>query len=587
MLRRIALIDSWGDPPRLRLSSAPVPSRRALSALLLAALTACSAAPPRPPTPAAGLPPVTSLHVLPDRLDAHPWLAPQAAVASAAGAGPLQILGADVASEGDRLGAFVAIPENECLLAYTRASPTIVDVDLFAYDDDGSAFATDESPDVEAAVLVCPPHPRRLYVVARVMAGAGLLAVGVQSVPRAAEAAVAKAVGTRGRPGEDSGRLDAWPGLEARIRAHRLAIGARWEDVRRVVVPLSPRAPTRISATIEANRCLDVLATPSEEVASFDLLAEDSNARILARGREQGRDRSLVLCSATTIALTLAVRPRASQGLAAITIGRSSNFAAKEISASARFVHLTQPGELEATRRALEAALAGKGYAAAKSVATGAARVGSRTSIALDLPAGCARLDVISGRPLADVAATLWDDKGAMIADTRGGAGTTIFACGKGGSARLDVEALESAGPFAVELRKDLTAPPLLVAHPVAAARLLERMGAGVDPADASSAATATLVALDPAQLKTFPITVPASSCVEVIAALDGGGTGVDLRLTAPGTDGTITRSPDVAGDRLCAGSTPIQGAYELRLGAGKADALVVTRVLGPPRDTP
>ncbi len=564
-----------------------MPPRRAASALplalaLAAALTACSAAPPPPLPPAAGPPPVTSLRILSEHLDAHPWLAPQAAVASAAGAGPLQILGADVVSEGDRLGAFVAIPENECLLAYTRASPTIVDVDLFAYDDDGSAFATDESPDVEAAVLVCPPHPRRLYIVARVMAGSGLLAVGVQSVPRAAEGAVAKAVGARGRPGEDSGRLDAWPGLEGRIRAHRLAIGARWDDVRRVVVPLSPRAPTRISATIEANRCLDVLATPSEEVASFDLLAEDSTARILARGRELGRDRSLVLCSATAVAITLSVRPRSSQGLAAITLGRSANFAAKEIAASARFVSVTPPGELDANRRALDAALAGKGYAAAKSVATGTARVGSRTSVSLDLPAGCARLDVIAGRPLADVAATLWDDKGAMIADTRGGAGATIFACGKGGAARLDLEALESPGPFAVELRKDHTAPALLVAHPIAAARLLERMGAGGDPGGASAAASATLVALDPGQIKTFPIAVPASSCVEVIAALDGGGTGVDLRVTALGADGTITRSPDVAGDRLCAGSTPIVGAYELRLGAGKADALVITRVLGP-----
>lgn len=564
----------------------PAPPRRAVSALLFfpfaAALLGCSAAPAPPPKPTAGPAPVTALRVLPDRLDAHPWLTPQAAVASAAGAGPLQVLGADIASEGDRLGAFVAIPENECLLAFTRASPTIVDVDLFAYDDDGSAFATDESPDPEAAVLVCPPHPRRLYVVARVMAGSGLLAVGVQSVPRAAEGAVARAVGARGRPGEDTGRLDAWPGLEGRIRAHRLAVGARWEDVRRVVVPLSPRAPTRISATIEANRCLDVLATPSEEVASFDLLAEDATSRILVRGREHGRDRSLVLCSAAAVTITLSVRPRASQGLAAITLGRSSTFAAPEIAASARLVHVTQPAELDATRRALESALAGKGYAAPKSVGDGTARVGSRTSIAVDLPAGCARLDVIAGRPLADVAATLWDDKGAMIADTHGGAGATIFACGKGGPARLDLEALESPGPFAVELRKDAAAPALLVAHPVAAARLLERMGAGVDPADASSAASATLVPLDPAQLKSFPLVVPASSCVEVIVALDGGGTGVDLRLTAPGTDGTLTRSPDVAGDRLCAGSAPVQGTYELRLGAGKADALVVTRAVLP-----
>src|SRR5262249_35006185 len=147
----------------------------------------------------------------------------------------------------DRVGAFVEIPEDECLLAFSRVSPTLADADLFAYEDDGSVFAADESPEPESAILACPPHPRRLFVTARAMSGTGVLAVGVQPVPRAAADAVAKAMGARGRAGEDSGRLDAWPGLEAKFRAHRDAIGGRWEDVRRLALPASPRAASRAS----------------------------------------------------------------------------------------------------------------------------------------------------------------------------------------------------------------------------------------------------------------------------------------------------------------------------------------------------
>ena len=117
--------------------------KRALAAALLPALlAACSGpAPAVPPAPSASAPAVP--RILPDRVDGRPWLTPQATTAIAAGAGPLQVLGADVASEGDRLGAFVSIPEDECLLAFSRASATVVDVDLFAYDDEGAAFAAD------------------------------------------------------------------------------------------------------------------------------------------------------------------------------------------------------------------------------------------------------------------------------------------------------------------------------------------------------------------------------------------------------------------------------------------------------------
>jgi hypothetical protein len=551
---------------------------RTISLAALVATAGCVApAPPASAPPAPGQK-VTELRVLPDGVDARPLLAPHAARATAAGAGPLRVIGADVAAEGDRIGAFVEIPDDECMLAFSRPSPTIADVDLFAFEDDGSTFAADESPEAEAAIVVCPPHPRRLYVVARVMAGSGIVGVGVQSVPRAAADAVAQVMNARGRPGEDSGRLDAWPGLEAKIRAHRESLGGRWEDVRRLVMPVAGRAPSRVSAAVEANRCLDVLVTPSEEVSSLEVVAEDAEARVVARGREHGRDRSLLLCAAQPATVSIAVRPRASQGLAAVVLARSAAGAEPELAGAARVVHLTQTLDLEAARRALAAELGPLGYGAPRVLSTGSARLGVRAAAPVDLPAGCARLDVIAGKPLAEVAAALWDDHGALLVEGRGGASVPLFTCGRGGAARLDLEARESPGPFSVELRADRAAPAALVAHPVAAGRLLVRLAAGGAPTDAAAAAGATVLALDDATLRTVPVPLPPGGCAEVLAALDTGGSGLDLRLVDASGEGTVTRSRYVAAGRLCAPPGGKTGSAELRLSSGKADALLLVR---------
>lgn len=561
--------------------------RKLVARLALAAWLAsgCGRAAPRPARAAA--PAASAFHVTPGHLDGGKLLAPTSARAGSAGAGPLDLIGADIASEGERIGAFVTIPEGACALAYARGSASILDIDLYAYDDDGSAFTSDESPSPEATILICPPHPRRLYIAARVMGGSGLLALGVQSAPPAAAAAVARATGARGMPDEDSGRLDAWPGLEARVRAHRRALGARWDDVRRVAVPLSPRASTRISATLEAGRCIDVLVSPSDEIASLELLAEDATGRVLARGRDSGRDRAIVLCSASAATVGIALRPRSADGIAVVTIGRSAVGAEAELNPSARVVHVTEARDLDAVRRDLDTSLRGTGYTPPVAVAAGAAKVGARVTVKIPLPPGCARLDVLAGKPLVDVSAALWDDQGALLAEARGGAAAALFPCGRGGAARLDVEALEGPGPFAVELRRDAAAPPLLVSHPIAAARLLARLAAGRMEGEASAAAVASsavLVTLDDASRKTVPLPAASDGCVEVVVALDNGGSGLDLRIVGEATgEGAVTHGRRVASDRLCGASASKPSTLELRLDTGRADALVLARVVRAP----
>lgn len=527
------------------------------------------------------LPSETKIRILPERADAAALLATDAARAREVGAGPLEIASSAYLSEGDRTGAFIAIPDDACALVMARGSASIADVDLFAYEDDGSAFGVDESSDAHPAVLVCPPHPKRLFVSARVVSGGGLVGIGVQALPAAALAAVEKVIGTRGRSGGETGRLESWPGLETKLIAHRAWLGGSWEDVRRAALPVAPRAATRMTVPLERERCLDVFVSPGEEVGSLEVVAEDSTGRIIARGRDRGRDRALVLCSALSTEVSIVVRPRASTGVVAVVASRSRLGAAAIIEPSVRAEYVTETRELAEARAALEKRFVDKGYGAATPLTTTRANLGSRTPLTIDLPAGCARIDVIAGKPLADVGASLWNDKGFLLAEGRGGAGVTLFPCGAGGPARIDVEAFARPGPYTIEIRKDKLSPPLLVAHPWAANRILAVLDAGGELVSAASANGAVVVALDANTRSTVPFDIPAKACVEVIVALDRVGTGIDLRVADVLTgENSTTRGRFVAAERRCASNVPVKAIAEIRLSSGKADALLVTRTV-------
>jgi hypothetical protein len=143
---------------------------------------------------------------------------------------------------------------DQCVLAYARGSQGIEDLDLYAYSDDGTTLAADEASDPQPAVVICPPHQARAYLIARVAAGRGVVAIGVHTLAPSTAAHIGKALGARGRPGEELGRIEAWPGLDEKVNQHRRAIGSRWEEVRRVAVQADARAPTRISATLDGGR---------------------------------------------------------------------------------------------------------------------------------------------------------------------------------------------------------------------------------------------------------------------------------------------------------------------------------------------
>ncbi|MBL9024910.1 MAG: hypothetical protein JNL21_22120 [Myxococcales bacterium] len=503
-------------------------------------------------------------------------LSPIAAAAQKAGASELAIVATTLGAEGDRAGAFVAVPPDRCVLFFARGSAGIGDVDIFAFQDDGSSLVSDESSSDQAAIIVCPPAPDRVYVSARIASGTGLIAVGAQQVDKASSAAAARAVSAR-IVGSESGRLESWPGLESRVVAHRAALGSAWEDVRRFAAAVDARAATRTTVTIEAGRCLDVLVVPSEEVANLEVVAEAEDGRIVARAAAEGRDRSLVLCSELGDTATIAARPRASSGTAAFVIARSQKGALTELSRAHSIDRVTQALSVEGARAALAKELDptwGKG----KAVGAGQAKVGSRASLPVKLPKGCARVDVIAGSPLGPVAAALWDADGNLLAESSGSLRATLYACGAAREVRLDVESRGRVGPFGVDIRSWAEPTSELLKVPLAAARLFERL-AGSGDTTPEPARAANGIDLAPSKLHASSFVISPNGCKEVLAAVDAGGSGLEVRLVDEASgDDAIGRGRFVASQRLCAGSSPRRTRLELRLDAGPARALVLIR---------
>lgn len=517
------------------------------------------------------------------KLDGERFLAKDSERAKRAGASATTIVAVDAGAPGDRISGLLQVPIDSCALVIARGSEEIDDIDLFAYGDDGKSFGSDERPDKTPTLLVCPPHPKRMYIVARVAAGHGLVAVGAQRVDEADAQKVGEVLAARGFRGRGAPRLDSWPGLEAALSGHRKAIGDTWQEVRRVAAPLDSSLPTRLSALVSADRCLDVLVLPSEDVSHLDVAALDVDGRILGRATAHGRERFLVVCSSEKAPLTIEIRPQSGRGLAAVVMSESR---ASALEGRVSVLDLGPVGDLAETREKNGTFLESRGYQNAKSAGTGTLAIGRRASVALDLPDGCTRIDVLVGKPARGLEAWLWSATAELVAHKRGNAQATLFACGKKGRSRLDLEALARGGPFAIETRKESEAPAALVAHPLAASRLLARMLSRGVIQRASQVTAAKVSQLVPSKQETSKLIVPFGRCMDVDVGLGPGATGAEVRLVNVANEQEIElgTGTDSAGARACAleGQKSLEIRVELRTVTGNADAVSATRMLSP-----
>jgi hypothetical protein len=527
--------------------------------------------------------------VTPGELDARVLLGELPARAQKLGAGPVALVAAGEVVEGERLGAFVDIPPDACLLGYARGSTSIEDLDVAAFADEGNPVAVDEGPDPRPTMLVCPPHPDRVYLAARAASGDGLVALAAHIVPREVAVALARAIGAHGGTGGGPRPAEAWPGLDDHVRARQTALGGSWQETKRIAVAVDARAPTAVSLPIEPDQCVDALVVPDDDVSLLEVEVGDGEGRVIARARDGGVDRSLTVCSPLAFTGTLWVRPHIGRGLAAVVLAKARGEVARDITGRVEIAWVAPSQPLDATKAARNAALAKAGYGAPAAESKGQLVLGRRTSVPLELVApGCSRVDVVAGAPLALIAASLWEESAALpasasalVASGEGADAVTLFACGPAkGKARLDLETRGRPGPFAVMVRKERWQDATFTKHPLAAGRMLSRAADGPTMLHEGSPLAARTAMLEPSRLISWEQAIAPGKCLRVAAGAEGDGTGLEARIFDVATSDELDRShaQNAVSVRACAAGEKRQVRVELRSTSGRLEVVVGER---------
>lgn len=517
--------------------------------------------PPRAPVVASG------------DLDAHKLLAETSARAIALGAGPASIVASGQISAGERIGAFVEIPTDACLLTYARASPSLEDIDVAVFAEEGNPVVVDEGPDAYPTVLLCPPHPSRVYAAVHAASGEGLVALSAQIVPRDHAVEIGKALRAHGTRGEMAS-AEAWPGLGDHVQKHRASLGGTWEEVRRVAVAIDERAPTNVSMAIDAGECIDALVLAGEDTSLLDAEVVDDTTRVVARANGVGKELSLVVCSETALAAMLVVRPHVGAGVAAVVLSRTPIATGADIAAPVHLAWVPSRASLSDARTRLDAELAKVGYGASISATTVTAVLGRRTTVPLEAGDACRRIDVIGGAPVGWLHASVWDDKGTDLGQAVGSSQVVLFACGKS-KVGVDLEVRGRGGSVAVVARKERWQSPVFATLPLAASRMLQRasesMGDDVPPGAVRQ------LSIDASRREVWESSVAQGSCAFVTAGVEGAGTGVAVQAIDVATGDVIDRGAAMhaASVRSCARSSPRRVRYEVRVTSGKLDIVV------------
>ncbi len=549
------------------------------AALLSLLVMACG--PRAAPGASPGAEPLGAPRVTQGSLDGSPLLGDLPARVRAAGGGPLSIVGQGPLSEGERVGAFVDVPMATCLLLYARGASSIEDIDLAAYSEDGNPVAVDEGRDPHPTLLVCPPHPDRVYVSAHSSTGEGLVVVAAQLVPRDASREVARVAGARGALGGTPRTPEAWPGLDFAVRTHRAALGGAWTEARRVAVTVDARLVSTLALHVEPGGCTAALVVPDDDVAIVDLEAIDDKGSLVARAREGNGARAVVVCSRESFSGALEIRPHVGRGIVAVVLSRGRMDGAGDGSGRVDVAWHGTRLDLEAAKRSRSALLGKAGYGSPTSSRAGKLLLGARSIVNVDAPRGaaCSRIDVVAGAPLALVEARASDDAGALLGEGEGADGAVLYACGR--KARLDLAAVGRPGPYAVMVRNEPWTDAAFAAHPLAASRMLSRALAGPTPWGVSGAVHA--VSLDAGHVTSHAATVPPSRCVRVYLGVEGDGTGIELRAYDVVSGEEIDRSnAQTSGEvRACATSTARSVRFEARATTGKLSGVLGERWSG------
>lgn len=541
----------------------------------------CAAAPP-PPVQASSSPPVPK--IVSGALDARVVLGDTPGKAVRLGAGPGRVLVAGEVVEGERGGAFVELNGDTCLLSYARGSSTVEDLDLAIFAEEGHPLAADERPDAQPTVMLCPPVPKRVYVAVHAASGQGLLAVAVHLVPREKAADVARGLSARGRSADGPRPAEAWPGLDERVRAHRADLGGKWEELRRVALPVDARVTTTVALPVDEASCVDALVVPEDEVGPIDAEATDDAGRVLGRARDGSRTRTLTLCSPIAMSGTLSIRPHTGSGNVAVVLSRARAEVARDVATRTTVAWAATSLPLDAARGARERELAKAAYGPASATSSGVLALGRRAIVPLRLPTqtGCNRIDVVAGAPLALIEANVWDGT-HLLSGGEGAGALTVFVCGRA-KADLELETRGRPGPFSVLTRAETWQSPVFMKFPLASSRMLTRATSGASALHEGRAISVRQLHLDPSGRDFSNREIAGGQCLRVAAGSEGSGTGLEMRIFDVKTGDELDRSGAEHGAsvRACAEpDQPREVRIESRVTSGALDVVVGERTVG------
>lgn len=504
-----------------------------------------------------------------------PLLDPTASRAQAAGAGPLQVVATGVRGAGETLTGLAAVPEHRCALIYARSGPSVPDLDLHAFSDDGTQYGSDEGPDAHPTVLVCAEDTTvRLFLSAKVAQGTGLVAMGLHDVPSIAKTRVSAAVVT----GEQASKIAlddrGWPTLDDDIADHLRALGGEWRDLRRVALPVDARISTRFDAKLEHGQCLSALAFPDDPFLALDLQVSSAEGRVLARGAEFGAQRRAVLCNdGPPILLGFQVRPQTGQGYAVVALSVSSR-SADDSRRGAIILGSSQvpPSRSDVVLRSIVEIEQGR-------------------LLAMNLASpGCRQYQLVDkdGQVSPRAALSGWDNAGKLLGEISTSLGVPLMICHVG-PLRFEIDGYEFS-PHAQLLASGVALiHPVFLEYPLASSRADTQLQLLRPPSQLVAETQVEALRLDEGKMFRAALKPLENACSLISVGTTDSMGWLDLRVAVPGTETPHWQSQGStsAGVVVCTQSAPALEVQIRRAGPATGAVLLKAALLPPPRTPP
>jgi hypothetical protein len=508
------------------------------------------------------------------RPELHRWLLEDSKRAELAGADTPRVLIAEPGAVGDRFTSVVAVNNQDCLLAMARGSEKIVDLDLYAYAEDGTMLGVDDKPNANPSLLICPPHPQHVYITARIATGQGLVAVGAHRVAADASNPVRHALHLeKGSLGD--GMVAQEPDLESRILSHHRAIGGIWVAVAQSSIAVDSRVPTVTGLAVQENSCLDLLVIPSPRVAALEIELLDDRGYMLNRAPIGDRDRWVIACSKEQRSVTLQVRPHEGSGTATLIISRGTY----ELGRTTRLaIDLSDSRPLQLIADAEHQALERLGYTHEKLLGSFSIERGFQHRFMATGTHRCSRFDVFAGAPSFGVQARVYAPNGELLSVAGGLQHFPILAC-LPGKMTMVLETQGRGGPVQVEQRQEITDTPQVRNLPRAAARMFQRawyLGKAKTLGQFNGFESISLVGEKGWERE---LRLERGQCSSYFMSLDGDASGIDLRIIDAKTDEIVSgeQHVDTSHAEICAPADEMAHTYRLAatLQSGKSLALL------------